>query len=152
MSALQLAIQVATRKRDDESRLVAQALRKLQGAQAQLTQLHAYADESHGRWSAQTGRVLNPALMAHHYQFMDRLRHATGLQDGVVLQMNRQLEAARKHLMAAECRLAVLEKVLEKQRLSLQKKQDQREQRQTDELASRRLENHTFFSNREVFT
>jgi flagellar FliJ protein len=119
MSALQLAIQVATRKRDDESRLVAQALRKLQGAQAQLTQLHAYADESHGRWSAQTGRVLNPALMAHHYQFMDRLRHATGLQDGVVLQMNRQLEAARKHLMAAECRLAVLEKVLEKQRLLL---------------------------------
>jgi DNA-binding protein H-NS len=54
--------------------------------------------------------------------------------------------------MAAECRLAVLEKVLEKQRLLLQKKQDQREQRQTDELASRRLETHTFFSNREVFT
>jgi flagellar biosynthesis chaperone FliJ len=48
--------------------------------------------------------------------------------------------------------LAVLEKVLEKQRLLLQKKQDQREQRQTDELASRRFGAPTFFSNREVFT
>lgn len=136
MRALILAIELATRKRDEESRAVARALQSVLGAQMQLDQLKAYADESMDRWSAQPGRVLNPALMAHHYSFMDRLRHATGLQDNVVLQMSRNLEMARKKLSAAECRLAVLDKVLEKQKFLMQKKEAQREQRFTDELAA----------------
>jgi flagellar biosynthesis chaperone FliJ len=54
----------------------------------------------------------------------------------VVLQTNRNLEMARKKLSEAECRVAVLDKVLEKQKLLMKNKEAQREQRFTDELAA----------------
>ena len=43
----------------------------------------------------QCARMVLGTLMQHHQHFMQRLRHAAGLQSGVVSDLERQAEAAR---------------------------------------------------------
>ena len=82
--------------------------------------------------------AVQPEVMFHHYQFMDRLGHAVGLQTGVVGDHASRVQDATRTLLDAELRLASLRKVLERRRADLLREQQRREQKQTDELASQR--------------
>ncbi|GKS97296.1 flagellar export protein FliJ [Acidovorax sp. SUPP2825] len=136
LNAFLVAVEMAERKRDEARQVLQDAQRARQASQAQLQQLEGYALETQGRWGAQADTTVKPEVMYHHYQFMDRLAHAVGLQTGVVGDQAGRVEHATRAVLAAELRLAALKKVVEKRRIEMDKLQARRDQKQTDERAA----------------
>ncbi|NDP39195.1 MAG: flagellar export protein FliJ [Rhodoferax sp.] len=131
-----LAIDLATRKRDE----VAQGLMRVQSAhlfaQDQMSQLEIYAAETASRWTAAAQVGTTPELLRHHYQFLDRLQQAIGLQQGVLAHESRKVAQAKQLVLQAEFRLASLKQVLKKKQAGLALIQTRREQKQMDEFAA----------------
>ncbi|MHB8948844.1 MAG: flagellar export protein FliJ [Rhodoferax sp.] len=131
-----LAIELATRKRD----AAAQGLMRVQStclfAQDQMSQLEVYAAETASRWTAAAQSGTTPELLRHHYQFLDRLQQAIGLQQGVLANENLKLEHAKQLVLEAEFRLVSLQQVLKKKQAALALIQARREQKQMDEFAA----------------
>jgi flagellar FliJ protein len=141
LNALTVAVEVASRKRDEARRLLQDAQGAQQAAQDQLDQLQGYARETEGRWGMRSDAAVQPEVMFHHYQFMDRLGHAAGLQTTVVGDHASRVQVATSNLLEAELRLASLRKVVEKRQLDHERQQMRREQKQTDERASMQVRN-----------
>lgn len=133
---LQLAIDLAERQRDERAQVLARAQRQVQMGYQQLEQLQSYAKDTDARWVQSQHTALSPELLRHHYQFVDRLQHAMGMQDGVIANLARQESQCRAALMQAEMRLSGLKQVLEKRQLSLAAAEQRREQVQMDEMAA----------------
>lgn len=136
LNALMIAIDAAGRKRDAARQTVQERQRALQAGQAQMDQLQGYVQEMHGRWGAQEGQAVQPEVMHHQYQFMERLQHAIGLQTKVLADLEIRLEAARQALMAAELRVSSLNKVVEVRKRDMALAQMRREQKETDDRAA----------------
>ena len=136
LNALMIAIDAAGRKRDAARQAVQERQRALQAGQAQMDQLQGYVQEMHGRWGAQEGQTVQPEVMHHQYQFMERLQHAIGLQTKVLADLEIRLEAARQALMAAELRVSSLNKVVEVRKRDMALAQMRREQKETDDRAA----------------
>ena len=136
LNALAVAIEVAERKRDAARKVLQDAMAAQQAARAQLDQIEDYARETEARWGMKADTAMQPEVMYHHDQFMDRLGHAAGMQTGVVGEHAGRVEAARRALLDAELRLASLRKVVDKRRRDLELAQTRRDQKQTDERAS----------------
>jgi len=141
LNALAVAVEAASRKRDDARRVLQDAQAAQQAALAQLEQLEGYARETEARWGVKADTAMKPEVMYHHYQFMNRLGHAAGIQTGVVGDHIHRVEAARQALLQAELRLASLRKVVDKRRQELELAQMRREQKQTDERAALQYRN-----------
>lgn len=131
-----LAIELATRQRDDLAKVAAKARRDVGFAQDQMVQLQGYAGDTDARWTGSASTGLSTELMRHHYQFMGRLQQAIAMQTDVMENTNRQLALAEKALLNAEFRLSGLNRVLETRQAARLLTQRRREQRQTDEFAS----------------
>jgi flagellar FliJ protein len=136
LNALIVAVEIASRKRDEARQALREAQAVQQAAQAQLSQLQDYARETEQRWGMQADTTVKPEVMFHHYQFMGRLDHAAGLQTSVVGDQAARVERAQRTLMETELRLASLRKVLEARRLELERAQARMDQKQTDERAA----------------
>lgn len=136
LSAIVLAIDLATSKRDDLAKQVAHISRSLWFAQDQMAQLQSYAGDTDAKWAGSTSRILSVELIRHHYQFMARLQNAIRLQSDVVQQTSEQLESAKRTLLQAEFRIASLSQLLKARQDALGLKQARYEQRQTDEFAA----------------
>lgn len=136
LNALSVAIEAATRKRDEARTALQGALAAQQAANAQLHQLEDYARETQERWGVKADATIKPEVMYHHYHFMDRLGHASGIQSGVVGEQAGRVQAAQRALLQAEIRLASLRKVIDKRRHDLESQQTRRDQKQTDERAA----------------
>ncbi len=136
LNALIVAVEIASRKRDEARQALREAQAVQQAAQAQLSQLQDYARETEQRWGMQADTTVKPEVMFHHYQFMGRLDHAAGLQTSVVGDQAARVERAQRALMETELRLASLRKVLEARRLELERAQARMDQKQTDERAA----------------
>ena len=134
--ALRLAIAQATMQRDGQARKLAQAQRAVQFAREQLAQLDNYSKDIDARWINGRTVDLSGELIKHHYQFMERLQGAVGLQQGVVENMERQRGMAHQAVLQAEYRLAGISSVLKARLSALQQVQQRREQRVTDEFAA----------------
>jgi flagellar FliJ protein len=80
--------------------------------------------------------ALSSELIRHHYQFVERLQHAIGMQDGVIANLVRQENQCRAALMQAEMRVSGLKQVLEKRKLLLVAAEQRREQGRMDEMAA----------------
>lgn len=141
LNALTVAVEAASRKRDEARRALQDTQAAQQAAQAQLEQLEGYARETEARWGVKADTAMKPEVMYHHYQFMNRLGHAAGIQTGVVGDHAHRVEAARQALLQAELRLASLRKVVDKRRQELELAQMRREQKQTDERAALQYRN-----------
>ena len=141
LNALTVAVEVASRKRDEALRLLQDAQGAQHAAQDQLNQLQGYARETEGRWGMRADAAVQPEVMFHHYQFMVRLGHAVGLQTGVVGDHASRVQDATRTLLEAELRLASLRKVVEKRQHDHERQQMRREQKQTDERASIQVRN-----------
>ncbi len=141
LNALMVAVEVASRKRDDARKALQDTQAAQQAAKDQLAQLEGYARETEARWGTQADTVRQPEVMYHHYQFMDRLGHAASLQGSVVGDHAKRVDAARQALLDAELRLASLRKVLDKRRQELSLQQMRRDQKQTDERAALQYRN-----------
>lgn len=138
VSSVLLAIEVATRKRDQAMQDLMHAQSTLAYAQGQMEQLETYGIETESRWLNAAQTSTTPELMRHHYQFMDRLTHAIGLQQVVLVNALEKTNDAKKLVLEAEFRLTSLKQVLKKKQASLAVCQNRREQKQTDEFASSR--------------
>ena len=136
--ALELAIEQATKQRDEQARRHAQAQRALEYGQGQLGQLQNYANDTDARWIGGQSVNLSVELIKHHYQFMERLQNAVGMQQGVIGNLERQRTYAHQQLLQAEYRLAGFKQVLKTRRASLDVVQQRRDQRATDEFAAMR--------------
>lgn len=136
LNALAVAVEVASRKRDDARKVLQDTLAAQQAARAQLDQLEDYAKETQARWGMKADAAVKPEVMYHHYHFMDRLGHAAGVQTGVVGDHANRVEAARRSLLEAELRLASLRKVMDKRRQDQALAELRRDQKQTDERAA----------------
>lgn len=136
LSALSVAVDLAERKRDEARRLLQDAHRAQQTAREQMAQLQGYAQETQNRWGLRANAQVQPEVMYHHYQFMERLHHAMGLQTTVVASHDQRIGAAQQALLALELRLASLKKLTEKRRKEFELLQSRREQKQTDERAA----------------
>lgn len=136
LNALMIAIDAAGRKRDAARQSVQERQRALQAGQAQMDQLQGYVREMSQRWGAQEGQAVQPEVMHHQYQFMERLQHAIGLQTRVLADLEIRLETARQALMAAELRVSSLNKVVEVRKRDMALAQMRREQKETDDRAA----------------
>lgn len=136
LNALSVAIEAAERKRDAARTAMQERQRAQQAAHAQMDQLQGYVLEMQGRWGAQEGLAVQPEVMHHQYQFMERLQHAIGLQTRMVADQNIRLEAARQALLATELRVTSLQKVVQVRKRDMALVQMRREQKDTDERAA----------------
>lgn len=136
LNALAVAVEVASRKRDHARQVLQDALAAQQAARAQLAQLEDYALENQARWGMKADTAMKPEVMYHHYQFMERLGHASSVQTAVVAEHASRVETARRSLLEAELRLASLRKVVDKRRHDLALAEARRDQKQTDERAA----------------
>lgn len=134
--ALELAIEQATQQRDAQARRHAQAQKTLHFAQGQLDQLQNYSKDTDARWVDGKSINLSVELVKHHYQFMDRLLHAVTQQQGVIANLQRQLDGAHQALLQAEYRLAGFKQLLKARSAEQLLQQHRREQRATDEFAA----------------
>lgn len=136
LRSIVLAIELATRKRDELAKVLVRVEKTLQFAQSQMNQLEGYAAETDARWISSGSEGRSVELMRHHYQFTERLQHAIGLQSGVIANSGMHVETAKKMLLQAEYRLTGLNQVLNKRQSQLALGERRREQRQTDEFAA----------------
>ena len=136
LNALNVAIEAAERKRDAARTAMQERQRAQQAAQAQMDQLQGYVLEMQARWGAQEGLAVQPEVMHHQYQFMERLQHAIGLQTRVVADQDIRLETSRQALLAAELRVTSLQKVVQTRKRDMALAQMRREQKETDERAA----------------
>ena len=136
LRGLMVAVEAAERQRDEARRGLQNARNAQMAAQGQLDQLQAYANETEGRWGMRANATVAPEVMFHHYQFMERLNHAMGLQTTVVQQHNYRVEQAQQLLLQSELRLTSLQKLVDKRRQEIELAQMRREQKQTDERAA----------------
>lgn len=136
ISGLLTAIDLAKRQRDDAGLAMARVARRCEQALAQMEQLQSYAADTAARWSVTSQASASPQIVGHYYQFMDRLQQTIELQQGAIVDVQRQREAARQVLLEAEVRVAGLGRLLQKRQSELARVQSQREQRQLDELAA----------------
>lgn len=136
LRSLALAIELATEKRDEAGRHLMQAQRAYLQGQNQLEQLANYAADSAARWVNSAQVSMTTGILQHHYQFMDRLHHAIGLQDGALANLQQQVEVEKRRVQEAEMRLVVLQKLLAKKQMERAMVMARREQRQTDEFAA----------------
>lgn len=136
LSGIQLAIELATQQRDALAKELAKVQRNLGFSNAQMAQLQGYADETDARWMARAQCALTPELVRHHFQFMNRLQQAIGLQSEAIDQLVEQLQRARQALLQAEFRLSGLNQVVKTRRTVERRKQTRQQQRNTDEFAA----------------
>lgn len=101
IKSVMLAIEGAMRARE----LAAKDLTRIQlhvvSAQGQLDQLEHYAADTEARWGNSSRTQTTAELMRHHYQFLDRLHHAIGLQRGVMQNLADQAGEAKKRIDSA---------------------------------------------------
>lgn len=147
LKTLELAVDLATRRRDAGVQALAQAERVLAAGHDQMGQLENYARDTENRWTVRGQIATTPEIMRHHYQFMDRLNQAMELQKSVLRDRGALVEAARAELLQAEVRLASLKKVCEKRRAVLSREQNRREQREIDEMAAAQHRKHAATTN-----
>lgn len=136
VDVVSLAIDVATRRRDDAGRNVGLAHRNRSNAKDQLEQLESYGADTDARWALSSQAVSSPEIVLHYYQFMDRLQQAIVLQRRVVGDLEREVQDAQQLLLEAEIRVASLNRLMKRKEAGLRKLQEGREQRQMDQLAA----------------
>jgi flagellar FliJ protein len=145
LSSMQLAVELATRQRDQLRLDLAQVLQTLEAAQDQFNQLESYAQETQARWITQSQTDSTPQVMQHYYQFMEKLYQAIALQRQVLQDAERQVQAHKKVLLEAEFKLASRQTVCDNMHREANRRRDKIEQKQFDETAallyrSRRIE------------
>jgi flagellar FliJ protein len=150
LSSVQLAIDVATTKREQAESALQQAVRAQQHGLEQMAQLSGYADETQAKWQFSAHEGTTPELMRHHYQFMERLMHAIDLQKGVLEQAAHTVAVSRQFVVLADIRLASLNHALKQKRAVMLRIQMRGEQKQTDEFAAMRAsQNRSEYFSRE---
>lgn len=135
MATLQLLLDRATQERDRVAGEMRRGEEMALRARRQGEQLAAYRGEYLQRWSGQFGRGGAIELMHCYQSFMQRLDEALDQQQRQIDAAERAVAAMRQVLVQAEVRVASVKKLIERRQAELQRAEDRRDQRQTDETA-----------------
>lgn len=135
MATLQLLLDRATQERDRVAGEMRRGEEMALRARRQGEQLAAYRGEYLQRWSGQFGRGGAIELMHCYQSFMQRLDEALEQQQRQIDAAERAVAAMRQVLVQAEVRVASVKKLIERRQAELQRAEDRRDQRQTDETA-----------------
>lgn len=135
MATLQLLLDRATQERDRVAGELRRGEEMALRARRQGEQLAAYRGEYLQRWSGQFGRGGAIELMHCYQSFMQRLDEALDQQQRQIDAAERAVAAMRQVLVQAEVRVASVKKLIERRQAELQRAEDRRDQRQTDETA-----------------
>lgn len=135
LDALNLLLDRATQERDRLAGELRRGEEVVQRARLQGRQLGDYRGEYLQRWSAQFGRG-GAIEIVHCYQsFMQRLDEALAQQQRQIEAAERGVAAVRQALLQAEVRVASVKKLIERRQAEMARRQERRDQRQTDETA-----------------
>jgi flagellar FliJ protein len=106
-------------------------------SQAQADQLQQYRGEFRDRWRTHFAAASTTALLQCRHGFGQRLDQAID-QQGLQCQASaRQLAQARERLKQREMRVAAVCKLIERRLAEVQRADQRRDQKQTDEAAQR---------------
>jgi flagellar protein FliJ len=140
MSALQpllALLALAERERDVSLAAHQRASRVVMQAANQAEQLVGFRSEYEQRWTTQF-RTEGAMPVVHCYQgFMNRLGQAVTHQDTVIDRAKQQLAVAEQVLRQHELRVASVRKLVERRQHELRLSAERRDQKSTDEFASR---------------
>lgn len=106
-------------------------------AAAQAEQLHAYRRDYEQRWSEQFKREGQMELVRCYHSFMERLNQAVDQQNSVAEYAAQQVGTALAALRECELRCASVRKLIERRTQEHRAVEERRDQKQTDEQASR---------------
>jgi flagellar FliJ protein len=106
-------------------------------AQAQAQSLADYRAEYITRWSAQMRESAAMEIVHCYRSFMLRLDQALAQQEAAVQRAQGNVEKRRSELVAAETRVAAVSKLMQRRMAEIQRAQQRRDQRNTDEAAQR---------------
>jgi flagellar FliJ protein len=134
-NSLQLAIDLASSKREQAQADLQKVRATLGYANSQMGQLEQYAVETEQRWTRNAQVSTTVELLHHHYQFMERLQQAISLQTNVIAGASRNVQAAEQRMLQAELRLASLKVVLAKRLAEMDMLRQRQEQKLTDDFA-----------------
>jgi flagellar protein FliJ len=123
--------------RDEAQRALQQVERQCTQARSQGQTLHSYRTDTAVRWVTPRGRNTDAIQMDTARNFLARLDHAldqhqTSLQQSVKLALQR-----RAALLAAETRLAAIDKLIERRQRQANTQHERREQQAIDQMAQR---------------
>ena len=127
----------AERERDEGLANLQRALQAEQAAQNQSEQLLAYRQDYESRYRERFSRQSAIDVYQSYQAFMARLTQAVDQQHQVVLHAGRRVQAARDLLREQELRVASVRTLLERRLVELRQVAERRDQKQTDEFASR---------------
>lgn len=113
------------------------ALVAAEAAAAQADQLHAYRRDYEQRWGEQFKREGQIELVRCYHSFMERLTQAVDQQTRLKEQAAVQVGHALAALRESELRCASVRKLMERRTLEQRAADERRDQKLTDEQASR---------------
>lgn len=130
-------LRVVQQRQDDAARQLAERDKAQNEQEARLDALRRYAEE-YAITPAGADGTIAPALLANRIAFRAKLDAAVTQQTKVVDQGRQQTEIERTRLMLASRDTKVLEKLAASYRAEEAKADDQRAQRELDDLGGRR--------------
>lgn len=137
LSPLLALLGQAERERDDAVAAARRVEAALNAALGQADQLVAYRLDYEARYREKFSRQASIDQFQTYQGFMGRLSLAVDQQQGVVAQAERRVETAREGVREQELRVASVRKLIERRLAELRLAADRRDQKQTDEFASR---------------
>jgi flagellar FliJ protein len=136
LHALYTARELQQRQRDAAQQALQQAERRLAHTLAQGQTLSHYRADTQQRYGLLEGRPLGAEQVATVQGFTRRLDEALDQFSSVSMQAREQAEQCRTRLTAAQMRLSVLDKLIERREASLHRRAERLQQRDDDERAS----------------
>lgn len=139
LRSLETVLQRETEMRDLAMRALREAEQRLAQVLAQTEALQAYRQETARRWSTPAGQVTSTLQLQTTRGFLARLDEALEQQRMAEQRADSLAQQRRTELTAAEQRVAVVEKLIERRTLAHASRLQRREQKATDEIAQQLL-------------
>jgi flagellar FliJ protein len=135
--SLQVLLEATERQRDQALARQKRAITALDAALGQAEQLRDYRISCQDRWSEQFRLGAAITLVQVYHDFADRLHGAVDLQGRQVERLRADLARCEAETLAAELRVASIDKLIARRRAQKSLEAERREQKQQDEYAGR---------------
>jgi flagellar protein FliJ len=135
---LYTVLEVEQAQRDAAQTLLRQAEAELAQARAKAGHLGQHRLQTVERWQAQASANAGAEMLHTYRSFMQRLDQALAQQELQLERCAQQVERAREALIAAEVKVAAVQKLIDRRAKEEAQRQGRREQKAADALALRR--------------
>ncbi|MBC3880307.1 flagellar export protein FliJ [Undibacterium sp. LX40W] len=138
-SQLQTLIELAESELDVATKSLGRAVKAKDDADAQLTMLVQYRSDYEDKLQNHAQRGLNVAQFANFQAFIGKLDQAIEGQKKIIVDAEYRVKSATLHWQECEKKRLSYQVLIDKNQRQAQLKEAKRDQKQTDELATRTL-------------